>query len=64
MQIGDITINKVPTDESQLISNQLDTVLEHGLEVEAIYFALIAMKNNPELTPGEAFIQGILEWIK
>jgi len=64
MQIGDITINKVPADELEIISNQLDTVLEHGLEIEAIYFALIAMKKNPELNPGEAFVQGILEWIK
>jgi hypothetical protein len=48
----------------EVINNILDQVLEQGLEVECIYWALVAMKENPRLSPGEAFALGLTEWIK
>ena len=46
------------------ISDLLDVALEHQLEVETIYQALIYMQSNPTATPLEAFQLGIAEWIK
>jgi hypothetical protein len=34
------------------------------MEVEVIYFALKYMKENPSVTPAEAFVMGVTEWIK
>ena len=51
-------------EQMEAISNSLDIAIEHGMEVEVIYFALIHMKNNPNATPVEAFILGITELIK
>ena len=51
-------------DEMQAIGNGLDHALEFGLEIEVIYFALKAMKENPTLTPAQAFFSGVTEWIK
>ena len=64
MKIDDITINEPSEEDIKVIDEQLDAAMEHGLEVEIIYWALIAMKNNPNLTPGQAFILGVTEWIK
>lgn len=50
--------------EVQTISDLLDTAIKFGLEVEVIYFALKAMKENPELSPAEAFAVGVTEWVK
>jgi hypothetical protein len=54
------------TDKEQMeaIDQMLDPVIESGLEVEVIYWALKYMKNNPEATPAEAFALGIAEWVK
>ena len=64
MQIDDITINEPSEEDYKIIDEQLDNAMESGLEVEVIYWALVAMQKNPKLTPGEAFVLGILEWIK
>jgi hypothetical protein len=50
--------------EMDLIGKVLDQALEAGLELEVIYWALIAMKKNPELTPAQAMVLGVTEWIK
>ena len=64
MQLDDITINDASEEDLKLIDEHLDNAIENGLEVEVIYWALVAMKKNPNLSPGEAFILGIMEWIK
>jgi hypothetical protein len=51
-------------EELELIGNQLDMALEYGLELEVIYYALKAMKENPSLTPVEAFALGVTELVK
>ena len=51
-------------EQLEAISNSLDIAIEHGMEVEVIFFALMYMKGNPEATPVEAFILGITELIK
>lgn len=48
----------------EIIDKLLDQVIEQGLEVECIYWALKAMQENPTLTPAEAFALGLAEWIK
>jgi len=48
----------------EFIGAGLDAALEHGLELEVIYFALKYMRENPNVTPAEAFALGITEWIK
>lgn len=50
--------------EMDLIDKVLDQALEAGLELEIIYWALMAMKKNPELTPSQAMVLGVTEWIK
>lgn len=50
--------------EMESISVLLDNALEHGLEVEVIYYALKYMKENPTVTPAEAFLLGVSEWVK
>lgn len=51
-------------EQMKTISTSLDMAMEYGLEVEVIYFALMHMKKNPEVTPVEAFILGVTELIK
>ena len=53
-----------PKEQMEVISNQLDIALEYGMEVEAIYYGLQHMKENPTATPAEAFLLGVTEWIK
>lgn len=64
MELGNFGINTVPEEDMKAIDTYLDLALEAGLEIEVIYFALIAMKKNPELTPSEALAVGITEWIR
>ena len=54
------------TDKEQMeaIDQMLDSAMEFGLEVEAIYKALQYMKENPSSSPAEAFALGIAEWVK
>lgn len=51
-------------EDLEAIDMLLDDVIEQGLEVECIYWALKAMQENPVLTPGQAFALGLAEWIK
>jgi hypothetical protein len=53
-----------PTLEMKAISDMLDVALEFGFELEVIYFALKHMKENPTLSPVEAFALGVSEWVK
>lgn len=64
MQLDDLTINPISEKDYKLIDDQLDNALDAGLEIEVIYWALIAMKKDPTLSPGDAFVLGIMEWIK
>jgi predicted RNA methylase len=50
--------------EMQAISDMLDTALEFGMEVEIIYHALKYIKENPSVTPAQAFALGATEWVK
>ena len=61
-----VKFNTMSTDKEQMeaIDQMLDPVIESGLEVEVIYWALKYMKKNPEATPAEAFALGIAEWVK
>jgi len=59
-----MNIKSMNNEELKVISSVLDEAIEFGLEVETIYWALIAMKQNPEMTPAEAMALGILEWVK
>lgn len=54
------------TDKEQIeaIDKMLDSAMEFGLEVEAIYWALKYIKENPTVTPAEAFALGVAEWVK
>jgi hypothetical protein len=57
--------NKLTTEqEMEVIDKGLDTAIQFGLEVEVIYHALCAMKKTPTISPAEAFIFGVAEWIK
>jgi hypothetical protein len=49
-------------DEIDKICKGLDEVRASGLEAEVIYSALIAMKEDKELSPSEAFDRGCDEW--
>lgn len=51
-------------NDLQVIDQVLDQAIESGLEVEVIYWALRAMKENSKLTPSEAMVLGVTEWIK
>lgn len=51
-------------EEMELIDKMLDTAIEYGLEVEVIYWALNYMKQDPTVTPAQAFALGISEWVK
>lgn len=51
-------------NELDVISEVLDQAIEHGLEVEVIYWALKAMQQDPTMKPSEAMALGILEWVK
>lgn len=51
-------------EQMQAIDQMLDSVLEFGVEVEVVYFALKYMKEHPEATPAEAFALGVAEWIR
>ena len=54
------------TDKEQMeaIDKMLDSAIQFGLEVEAIYWALKYIQENPTVTPAEAFALGVAEWVK
>lgn len=51
-------------EQLDIIDKLLDKAIEHGLELEVIYFALKHASENPKATPAESFALGITEWIK
>ena len=51
-------------DEYKWIQSLLKDSIDNGLEVEVVQFALMAMKDDPRLTPAMAFRCGYLEWVK
>jgi predicted RNA methylase len=51
-------------EEMELIGRGLDTALQFGLEVEVIYQALLAMKKDPTISPVEAMVFSVAEWVK
>ena len=57
-------LNEMRKEDLEIIDKLLDRVIEAGMEVECIYWALKAMQENPTLTPGEAFALGLAEWVK
>lgn len=52
------------TQQMDAIGSMLDVALEYGFEIEVIYHALKYMKENPKISPAEAFTLGVSEWIK
>ena len=56
--------DKEIVEEMKAISDMLDTALEYELEVEVIYWALKYMKEDPKVTPAQAFALGVAEWVK
>jgi len=50
--------------EMKVISVLLDEAMDSGLEVEVIYTALKAMREDDSITPAQAFQAGMDEWIK
>lgn len=57
-------LREMNKSDLEIIDKLLDQVIEQGLEVECIYWALKAMQEDPTLTPAEAFALGLAEWIK
>lgn len=51
-------------EDAEAIDMLLDDVIEQGLEVECIYWALKVMQQDPTLTPGQAFALALAEWLK
>lgn len=58
-----MNIKEIEKEDYDVISNSLDQALDDGLEIEIIYWALIAMKKDPSLTPGQAMMIGLTEWM-
>ena len=56
--------DKKVLEEMEAISNMLDTAIDYGLEVEVIYWTLKYVKDNPTVSPAEAFALGVAEWVK
>ena len=54
----------ISQEEADYIDKWLDSGIDQGVEIEMIYFSLIAMKKNPKLSVIEALIEGFSEWIK
>ena len=50
--------------DMKVIGILLDEAMESGMEVEVIYSALKAIKEDPEITPSQAFQYGMDEWVK
>jgi len=51
-------------DDLKTIEAVLDQAIEYGLEVEVIYWALESMRQDSNISPGQAMTLGVLEWIK
>lgn len=51
-------------DEFEAIQNALKGASEFDLQVEVVWYALKAIKENPRLTIEEAIEIGFKEWVK
>lgn len=51
-------------EQMEVIDKMLDSAIDFGMEVEVIYWALMFMKENPNVSPAEAFALGVAEWVK
>lgn len=51
-------------EQMDAIAGLLEIAEENEMEIEVIYYALVYMKNNPNVTPYEAFQLGFTEWMK
>ena len=52
------------TEEQKYISMYLEEAEEYSLVTEVATWALLAMKENPQLTPAMAMRLGFDEWVK
>ena len=50
--------------DMKVISVLLDEAMEHGLELEVIYSALKAMREDETVSPAQAFQIGMDEWVR
>jgi hypothetical protein len=50
--------------DMKVIEILLDEAMESGMEIEVIYSALKAIKEDSEITPAQAFQYGMDEWVK
>ena len=58
-------MNRSELDQQfEVIDNLLDKAIEHGMGVEVSYYALKYAKEHPEVSPAEAFLLGVTEWVK
>lgn len=51
-------------EQIEAIDQMLDSAIQFGMEVDVIYWALKYMKENPTVTPAEAFALGVAEWVR
>lgn len=50
--------------DMEVISSYLLEAEEYGLLTEVVFYALKAMKENPQLTESQAIVLGYEEWVK
>jgi predicted RNA methylase len=50
--------------DMKVIEILLDEAMESGMEIEVIYSALKAIKEDSEITPAQAMQYGCDEWVK
>ena len=52
------------TTDLETAKEVLNEAKKHNLEAEVFTFALIVMRNHPEMTIQQAMIAGLEEWVK
>jgi hypothetical protein len=53
-----------PIDGMDAVAIALNDAKQVGLDTEVVTWALMYMKNNPNLTISEAITMGYFEWVK
>lgn len=48
----------------EVIYNCLQESAKYGLQSEVVFFAILAMKTDPDMLISEAMLEGFNEWIK
>lgn len=51
-------------EELSIVNGFLLEATEHGLQAEVVYWALKAMKEDPELSVASAMYDGLIQWVK